>query len=243
MSTLYSDYIRAMLERSVNQVICRAHGTPPAFVHIVEAAESNHVALQCVLNEARLNLSGLRNDRRGAPYYCEVLDNEHVFLSATDEGGLSCAVCVRTDENSALAGLGIDIAKVAEFEDEKSLRVMSRRLLVYEERKLLQGQDPSFRPQMLAAMFSVREAAVKSIADQVRNYEDGGTALCGTNLTDFMVLANENGQVGVSSRGEAVLRLIGVSRIEAAWDWCEGYVATTAIAFYEHALTRNPFNA
>ncbi|HSA98669.1 MAG TPA: 4'-phosphopantetheinyl transferase superfamily protein, partial [Candidatus Nitrosotenuis sp.] len=211
-------------------VIRRAPGTPLTFVHIVEAAEANHVALQCVLNEARLNLSELRNDRRGAPYYCEVLDNEHVFLSATDEGSLSCAVCVRTDEKSALAGLGIDIAKVAEFEDEKSLRVMSRRLLVYEECKLLQGLDPSFRPQMLATMFSVREAAVKSIADQVRNYEDGGATLCGMNLTDFMVLANENGQVGVSPRGEAVLRLIGVSTIEAAWDWCEGYVAATAIA-------------
>ena len=222
--------MQGMLDRSVDQVLRRVPGVTTAFSHTVEATESNRVALECVLNEARLSVSGLGNDRRGAPYYCKTLDNEHVFLTATDEDNISCAVCVRADENSDLAGIGIDIAKVAEFEDEKSLEVMGRRLLAVEESNLLQGMEPSLRPQMLATMFSVREAAVKCIADQVRNYENRGNAIRGMNLADFMMLTGINGQVGVTPRGEAVLEFIGVGSIETAWQWSEEYVVTTAIA-------------
>lgn len=220
-----------MVDRSVNQVLRRVPGATSAFTHTIKAPESNRVTLERVLSDAGLSVSGLGNDRRGAPYYCEALDNENAFLSATDEDNISCAVCVRADENCDLVGIGIDIAKVAEFEDEKSLKVMGRRLLAVEECNLLQGMEPCLRPQMLATMFSVREAAVKCIADQVRNYENRGSAIRGMSLADFMMLTGINGQVGVTPRGEAVLDLVGVGSIETAWQWSEGYVVTTAIAY------------
>ena len=132
---------------------------------------------------------------------------------------VSCAACVRTDKKSGLAGLGVDVAKVEDFQAERVLQVMSRRLLANEECGLLQRINSSVRPRMLAVMFSVREAAIKSIADQVRYYEDGGTVIRGTDMTDFMVTANGSGRIGTTSRGEAALQRIGVRRIETAWAW------------------------
>ena len=193
---------------------------------LADGHHGNQPALRDVFEKAHRDSASLQKDRRGAPY----ARDGRLLLSASDEDGISCAIGIEKRDRGSIVGIGIDVTKASDFQGDHLLQVMCRQILSHEERRFLRQAEHNIRPLLLAALFSLREAAVKSIADKVRSYEDTGASVCRTDLMDFFSVPDRPLHVAVSQRGMVVLQAVGVGQIKGVWNWGNGYATAVAIA-------------
>lgn len=112
--------------------------------------------------------SGVYHDFYGAPYIKEENGIAKWHISLTDEGNVVAGMAVSTGHDSVLAGIGIDIVSISDF--HKSNRSLECFLYYTEEIQYFSDKDPYETARVKAIMFSVKESALKSMADSMRPF-------------------------------------------------------------------------
>ncbi len=219
----------------------------------VSTAEVGERAICRVLEETSGDPSSrLLHDRHHAPYVATVyadgtydadLYSEDVLISITDEDAYACALAAVPSEGSRLAGVGIDLANTRDFRLDCDYERFYRFLFTDNELRMIERVPEETRPVLATSLFSIKEAAVKSVAPLVRRYEaTHATERMRARLHDLEVLFDGDVRspgdfIADAHRGEVRcfgltgehMELIGMSRIRVGLVPGRRYVFAVAI--------------
>jgi phosphopantetheine--protein transferase-like protein len=139
----------------------------------------------------------IRHDDYGAPFVASDLESELPLLSLADEGNSAYALAAIPSKNFLLAGVGIDVATVSDFQGDDENAELLHRLFSAQEYMAISGYPRSAQPAQKALYFSAKEAALKSLAPIIRDWN------------------NRQNQEKVT---------IDFTEFETCWDGSQGYV-------------------
>lgn len=177
------------------------------------------------------------HDNRGAPLVllphpppARASARERLLLSLTDEGPGAAALAVCAKTGAALRGVGIDLAAVREFSPDAHGARFAAFVLTERELSFVNGHPMEQRAVLACALFSAKEAAIKSLAPLVRRHALRSCALRPVARCRELEVSPHPDRGLVTAAGETAehLRRIGVRELRCSIRLGHSYVCTMA---------------
>jgi phosphopantetheinyl transferase (holo-ACP synthase) len=174
----------------------------------------------------------LYHDERGAPYAVHSQDEENtrIIVSYSDEEDLAAWVWACTPSESQVAGIGIDLAKMRDTDEERSNR-FARLLLSEHEREIVASVYPDDLSARKAYALSAKEASFKACAAPLREWMNSGKTSFAYDAMEYELIDATHTR-GTLRRGRAQVAMdaMGIRMIELSHVRLYETVLTLAVA-------------
>lgn len=152
----------------------------------------------------------IQHDSSGAPYLsCNGFPQRNFHVSFSDEGLYASAVMIRSSSKSLLSGIGIDLASFSQF--PPVISELDALFFTPAELEILTIISPREKQITKTIFFSLKEAALKSMADSMRpEISVNEYAYDQVDFRQFEILLSDDGAVQVlpfSHASEAARKL------------------------------------
>ena len=203
-----------------------------AFCAALAAYGVNNCGVTDVDGLAYMGIS-LTNDLRGAPVplRADGHADETFLVSHTDEDDISLCAWAQTEEGYSLAGVGIDLVNMDDFEGERG-KFLTKVLLTERDLEVVRERWPE-EPNLASAFgFSAKEATFKALAAPLRVWHETHDEWLRFEVRSFELLDASHEQ-GTARKGEGkrAMDALGITSIEVFCIPWENYLVTFALAF------------
>jgi phosphopantetheine--protein transferase-like protein len=167
-----------------------------------------------------------RLSRRGA---------REILVSLTDENEFAAALVVMAVHDSSLSGIGIDLASISDFLPDTHSERFYRYVFTSYELNHIQGFCERDRSRAAAALFSSKEAAIKSVSKLVRAFGERHPELFPTANFSEIEIRSKRGSSSCHFKGTTAdwMRKLGVDEIRCSQSFF-GQYAFAAASCMEH---------
>jgi len=198
-------------------------------------AEAGAAAIRMLLNLTPETEVLIGHDTRGAPLVqlpCEISvpPQWNLLISLTDEDRCAAALALFANADTPLCGVGIDLAGVNDFKTEAHAERFFAFILTEHELAVVHSHPKELRAIIACALFSAKEAAIKSMAPLVRACEQSGCDVrLNARFSELELQSWPDGGV-ISATGETAqhLRRMGVRELRCSIRLGHDYVFSAA---------------